>query len=82
MREQHRKIWEQLQLVVLALTIVGQCVVGAWFLLGQGIWLVSNAIALIRDFKLGRPHADKIKNASMTAITVGIISSYLLVGVL
>lgn len=72
------KIWENIQLLVLGLTIVGQMTVGIIFLLGQGLWLVSNTIALIRDFALHRPPADKIKNAVLTSITFGIILSTLL----
>lgn len=70
------KVWENLQLVVLGLTIFGQITVGPWFLLGQSVWLVANVISLVRDFILARPYADKIKNATMTAITVGIIVAY------
>ena len=73
-------VWEQLQFVVLALTIFGQCIVGAVFFAGQAIWLIANTIALIRDFKLHRPIADKTKNACLLAITCGIILTYLLLG--
>lgn len=73
-------VWEQLQFVVLALTILGQCIVGAVFFIGQAVWLVANTIALIRDFKLHRPIADKTKNACLLAITCGIILTYLLLG--
>ena len=66
-------IWENLQLFCLGLTIFGQIVVGAWFLLGQGAWFVANLIAVIRDFVLHRPPADKIKNIVLTAITAGLI---------
>lgn len=65
-------IWENLQLFVLGLTILGQITVGAIFILGQGIWLVANLITLIRDFILQRPIADKVKNATLTAITCGL----------
>lgn len=71
-------IWENLQLLVLAGTIAGQCIIGASFLIGQGIWWVCNAIALIRDFALHRPPADKIKNASLLGITTGLIVIYFL----
>lgn len=71
-------IWENLQLAVLAGTITGQCIVGASFLIGQIIWLVCNIVALIRDFMLHRPPADKIKNAALTGITAGLIIAYLL----
>lgn len=71
-------IWENIQLGCLALTIFGQVVIGASFFLGQGMWLIANLVALIRDFVLGRPAADKIKNASLAAITAGIIVAYFL----
>lgn len=71
-------VWENLQLLVLAGTIAGQCIIGASFLIGQGIWLVCNAIALIRDFALHRPAADKIKNAALLGITGGLIIAYLM----
>lgn len=66
-------IWENLQLLVLALTIIGQITVGIWFLVGQGIWFISNIITVVRDFVLKRPAADKIKNIALTAITAGLI---------
>lgn len=74
----HVKVWENLQLVVLGLTILGQLTVGPLFLLGQSVWLVANVISLVRDFVLRRPYADKLKNATMTAITVGIIVVFFL----
>ena len=71
-------IWENLALLCLALTIFGQVVIGASFMIGQGVWFVANVITLTRDFILHRPAQDKIKNASLTAITAGIIAAYLL----
>ena len=65
--------WENIQLLALALTIIGQITVGQWFLLGQGLWWISNVIALARDFALRRPIADKIKNAALLGITSGLI---------
>ena len=67
------RVWENLQLFVLALTISGQVIIGASYLLGQGLWFVANVITIIRDFKLHRPAADKIKDISLTAITCGLI---------
>ena len=59
--------------IAMFMTVLGQCVVGNIFYVGQGLFLIANVIYLIRDFKLGRPKADKIKNTLFTAITVGII---------
>ena len=66
-------VWENLQLLVLGMTIFGQVTIGVSFLLGQGVWLIANIITLVRDFMLHRPPADKIKNGSLTAITAGLI---------
>ena len=75
----HQKFWENLQLLFLGMTIFGQVTIGLSFLLGQGVWLIANIGALIRDFALHRPAADKVKNAALTAITAGlIIGSFLL----
>lgn len=70
------KAWENIQFFVLILTIVGQVTVGASFIIGQGIWLIANTIALVRDFALKRPIADKTKNATLWAITCGLVASY------
>ena len=70
-----RKIWENLQYLNLALTVAGQVLV-VYYLIGQTIWLVANCIAVA----LHRPHADLVKDVTMTAITVGLIAVYLLGG--
>ncbi len=71
---------ENLQLLGLALTIMGQVVIGSSYILGQGLWLVSNLIAIFRDFYLHRPVADKVKNCVLTAITLGLVVTWLLGG--
>jgi len=71
-------VWENLQLLCLAGSVAGQCVIGASFLIGQIIWLVVNAVTLTRDFVLHRPPADKIKNSVLLGITAGLIIAYLL----
>lgn len=74
-----RKVWENLQYLNLALTVAGQVLV-VYYLIGQTIWLVANCIAVARDIALHRPHADLVKDVTMTAITVGLIAVYLLGG--
>lgn len=64
--------------IAMALTIIAQTTVGASFFIGQGLFLVANIIYTCRDFALKRPRADKIKNVSFTAITIGIILARLL----
>lgn len=67
-------IWENLQVAVLALTIMGQALVGGLYLIAQFIWLVANMISLIRNFVLGRPMADKIKDGGLCGLTVALIA--------
>ena len=72
------KVWENLQLLTLMGSICGQVTIGMSFLLGQSLFLAANIVALTRNFVLHRPVADKIKDASLTAITIGLIAAYLL----
>ena len=74
------QVWTQAQYLNLALTIVGQVVIGGSYLIGQGVWLVANCIAVIRDVVLKRPAADIVKDVAMTALTAGLIVFYLLGG--
>lgn len=74
-----RKVWENLQYLNLALTIIGQCAI-AYYLVGQSIWLIANIIAVARDIVLKRPAADIVKDTCMTALTTGLIVFYLLGG--
>jgi hypothetical protein len=67
------KIFENLCYVVLVGLIVAQCVIGKWYLIGQGLYLVCNLIQVTRDFALQRARADKVKDISCTAITIGLI---------
>ena len=77
----HVKFVENLQLLGLTLTIVGQVLVRFDLaLIAQLIWLAANIIALGRDFYLYRPWADKIKNAALTALTLGLVISILVCG--
>ena len=73
MNRKKREFIENLQYVVLVALIVGQCTVGANFYLGQAVYLVANIIAVFRSFKLRRPAADKVKDCTCLAITVGLI---------
>lgn len=65
--------WENAQYLVLFLTVVGQILIGANYYLGQGVWLVSNAITVSRNIKLDRPKADKVQGWFMFALTFGLI---------
>jgi hypothetical protein len=79
--KKHVRIVENLQLLGLALTIMGQVLVRFDLAItAQTIWLVANIIALGRDFYLERPWADKIKNAALTGITCALIISLIVCG--
>lgn len=72
-QQAHRGLWENLQYAGLALTIIGQIVIGPMWLLGQILWAIANVIAVSRDFALTRPLADKVKDIGLTALTLGLI---------
>ena len=59
--------------ISIALTVIGQCVVGSNFYMGQIAYLVANIVNCGRDIILRRPKADKIKNFTFLGITIGLI---------
>jgi len=67
------KTIENLQYLILVLLIIGQCVVGQSFFIGQGVYFIANLLLVIRTFYLRRPISDKVKDVSMLGITTGII---------
>lgn len=67
------KLVENLQYITLVALITAQCIVGANFYIGQCVYLLANAIAVFRDFTLGRTTADKVKDVACFAITLGLI---------
>lgn len=69
-----RKFLIDLQYIVLGLLLVGQCVVGGNFVIGQYIYLTANIISVLRDFGLHRPLADKVKDTCCTALTIGLLA--------
>lgn len=73
-----RKVWENLQLATLLLSVAGQIIVGQSFLAGQIAWFIANLIAVIRNFILARPLADKIKDSCLLGITFALIFNYFL----
>ena len=74
------KRWTNMGYLVMALLLVGQVTVGWLFMVGQGAYLVGNVLNVVRDFKLGRPASDKVKNVCFTAITCGLIVVYVFKG--
>ena len=76
------KFFEFCGYVVLASLIVGQCTVGSNFIVGQCVYLFANIVAVIRTIVLHRPMADKVKDCSCLAITVGLLAIKFLGGII
>ena len=75
------KFFEVINYFILTLLIVGQCVTGINFLLGQLVYLIANAISVSRCWVLHRPVADKVKDCACLGITIGLIGMKLLGGI-
>ena len=65
--------WEVIGYISLFGCVVGQIVVGYWYLFAQFIYLFCNLCATIRCFAIHQNCADKVKNITFTAITLGLI---------
>lgn len=65
--------WEMMGYVNLMLCVVGQITVGYWYLFAQFIYLGANIVAIARNFKLGLPMANKVKDIAFAGITIGLI---------
>ena len=68
-----KRMMVNLAYLAIALTVIGQCVVGSNFYIGQIAYLVANIVNCSRDIYLHRPVADKIKNFTFLGITTGLI---------
>ena len=64
--------------IVLAILIIAQCVIRVSYASGQFLYLAANILAVIRCFVLNRQRADKVKDISCTAITIGLLGMYFL----
>lgn len=72
--------WEIVGYISLFGCIIGQIIVGYWYLFAQGIYLICNIGSTIRCFAIHQNPADKIKNITFTAITVGLIIIKIVIG--
>lgn len=64
---------ENVLYISIALALVAQVVIGGDYLLGQGLFLVANAINITRTFLMKRPLADKVKDSCFFGVTLGLI---------
>ena len=67
-------LWEIVGYVGLALCIFGQIAVGYIYLTAQVAYLIANITSVARDFRMGLPTANKVKDIFFTAITIGLIA--------
>lgn len=72
--------WEGIGYITLIGLIVGQIIVGYWYLPAQILYLICNTACTVRTFALNQPPADKIKNCVFTAITIGLIIIWVIRG--
>lgn len=71
--EKNHAFWEIIGYVALAGTVLGQIVVGYWYLFAQCVFLFCNVSYTIRCFAIKQNNVDKVKNITFTAITIGLI---------
>lgn len=64
--------------MVLGLLILAQCIIRVSYPAGQFLYLAANLLAVGRCFALNRPRADKVKDISCLAITLGLLGMYFL----
>ena len=67
------KAIENIQYPVLVLFVIAQMVIGKWYLVGQGLYLIGNALQIFRSFALSRPLSEKITNITFFSITLALI---------
>ena len=65
--------WEVIGYTTLALCIFGQIAVGYVYLIAQAAYLLANVLGVIRDFALGLPRANKVRDVVFAGITIGLI---------
>lgn len=73
-------LWELLNYFALILCILGQMTAGYAYMFAQGVYLIANSIAVIRDIKIKMPISNLVKDICFLAITIGLIIIRLVVG--
>lgn len=66
-------IWEIIGYLGLALCLFGQITIGKWYLIAQFAYLIANAMAVVRNFMLNLPTANKVRDIVFTVITITLI---------
>lgn len=65
--------WEIIAYIGLGLCVFGQIAVGYIYIIAQIAYLVSNVTAVIRDYALELPPANKVRDMVFTGITIALI---------
>ena len=79
--KQIEKFFETLNYLILILVLVGQSTLGCSFYIGQGLFLIANALSVSRCWVLKRPRADKVRDCACLAVTIGLICIKMLGGI-
>lgn len=66
-------IWEVVGYIGLILCVFGQIAVGYLYITAQIAYLIANLSAVVRDFALDLPPANKVRDIVFTGITVALI---------
>lgn len=66
-------IWEIVGYMGLALCVFGQIAIGWFYLLAQFAYLIANVSGVIRDFALGLPPSNKVRDIAFSSITLALI---------
>ena len=72
--------WEIINYFCLIGLVVGQITVGYAYIFAQIIYLICNAVSVIRDIKLRLPPSNIVRDACFTAITIGLIIIRIILG--
>ena len=71
--KQKTVIWEIVGYIGLILCVFGQIAVGYLYITAQIAYLIANLSAVVRDFALDLPPANKVRDIVFTGITVALI---------
>lgn len=70
---ENKIFWECVGYITLALCVFGQIAVGYWYMIAQAAYLISNIAAVVRDFALKLPPANKVRDFVFSGITIALI---------
>lgn len=69
-------LWDIVLYIAVAMTVLGQVIIGWQYYIGQGSFLIANVIYVVRDIKLERPKSDIIKDVIFSGLTISLMVIY------